>query len=520
MASVLEVRMISETTSYWLRSAKTKDYEPLKANLEVNNLIIGGGISGVTTAYLLAKKGEGAETALIEAGTLGCGGTGNSTAKVTIQHDCIYSRIIAEEDFSVAKLYYEAQNSSLNEIKKIIKDEKIDCDFKEETSYIYAEDLEQSEIIEKEYDAAQRLGIESEYITTPRFPKNCVSKVAFFNQGVFHPIKYIDALTKKAEEKCVRFYNNTKAVTIKEDDSAVVIVENGCVIKANNVVIATRYPIYDMNNFLFTKLYPKRGYAVAVTPRQDVFDGNYKKSGEPSRSLREHREGKKTVAIAQGETHFTGRCENTEQNFSKIFDFVEEEVGIKEKIAKWSMQDYETPDGMPFIGKLKDRSRIYIAAGFGRWGMTNGTLSGMVISDLILNGGNRFEEMLSPKRAENMTNAKTMATEVTKSVGELMKSKVEPLDNLENMKAGEGKVIKYHGKKAGIYLDEYGTATILDISCKHLSTILNFNSAEKSWDCPAHGGRFTVLGEVIEGPPKSPLKVLFHGKYSDITKAD
>lgn len=508
--------MITETKSYWNRTAKAKSFEPLKANLEVKNLIIGGGISGITTAYLLAKKGEGAETALIEAGTLGCGGTGNSTAKVTIQHDLIYSRIIEEEDFSVAKLYYEAQDEALKYVKKIVSEEKLDCDFKEETSYIYSTDIDQSQKIEKEYDAAQRLGINSEFITTPNFPKNCVSKVAFFNQGVFHPIKYIDGLAKKAEQKCVRFYCGTKAVTIKEDDSIVVIVENGCVIKTNNLVIATRYPIYDLNNFLFTKLYPKRGYAVAVVPRQDLFDGDYKKSGEPTRSLREHREKKKTVAIGQGETHFTGRCDNTALNFGKIFDFVEEEVGIKEKLAKWSMQDYETPDGMPFIGKLKDKSRIFIAAGFGRWGMTNGTLAGIVISDLILNGGNRFEELLSPMRAENMTNAKTMASEVSKSTGELFKSKIEPLDDISKLKMGEGKVIKYQGKRAGIYLDDYGTATILDISCKHMSTVLNFNSAEKTWDCPAHGGRFSFLGEVIEGPPKSPLKVLYHGPYSSL----
>jgi nitrite reductase/ring-hydroxylating ferredoxin subunit len=182
----------------------------------------------------------------------------------------------------------------------------------------------------------------------------------------------------------------------------------------------------------------------------------------------------------------------------------------------WSAQDYDTPDELPYIGRISDRSNIYVAAGFRKWGLSNGTLAGMLIADLIASGNCRYESLFSRTRADLTSSLKKAFVGAVNPVLELIKSKLEGTEDLEGLKAGEGRVIRYDGQKAGIYRDENDNVTILDITCTHMGTELNFNNAEKTWDCPAHGGRYNLDGRLLEGPPKDSLKVLFQGKWKDL----
>jgi Rieske Fe-S protein len=299
-----------------------------------------------------------------------------------------------------------------------------------------------------------------------------------------------------------------------------VTTENGVIIKAKNLVVATQYPFYDGKSFFFTKLYGKRGYAAAAVPEKDFPDGSFKKSDEPTRSLRKCYQNDGCVAIAQGETHYTGRSDDMESHYSEILKFLNDEVGIKKEVAKWSAQDYDTPDGIAYIGRLNKKSHVYVETGYGRWGMSNGTLAGMIISDMIAAGGNRFEELFSPMRKEKVSPAVNMAGKVSASVGELLKSKTEKPQTVLEICPGEGRVTVFNGQKAGIFVDENNNAVVLDIKCAHLGTVLNFNSAEKTWDCPAHASRYTCDGKVLEGVAKKPLGVLFKGKLSELKLSD
>lgn len=505
--------------SYWHKTSTPAVYPRLEENLETDNLIIGAGITGMTAAYLLAKKGIGTKTVLIEAGGLCDGTTGNTTAKISIQHDLIYSRLIKEQSLEAAKLYAQSQQEAAEFITKTVRDEKIECDFMGNSSLIYAENEEEATTVENENDAAVKVGIMSNFCSNPAFPKNAVASVAFPNQAVFHPIKYVSALSQKATEKSVKIYCSTKAVAVKDDNKIRVETDNGVTITCKNLIMATQYPIYDGLGFYFSRLYPQRGYAVAATPSGTCPDDSFKNSGSPTRSIRKTYNGNEAVAIGQGDTHYTGRRENMHECFENITSFINDEVGVDKILARWSAQDYETPDGIPFIGRIGKNSHIYVAAGFAKWGMTNGTLAAMIITDIITAGGNRFEELYSPLR-KILPGAGKMASEVTSAVGELVKSKIEKNDGLDDIKPGEGRVITYKGKKAGLYLDEDGIATIVDITCSHMKTTLNFNSAETTWDCPAHGGRYSIDGRLLEGPPKHSLKVLYHGKYGNLFEKD
>ncbi|MDR3551870.1 MAG: FAD-dependent oxidoreductase [Clostridia bacterium] len=507
--------MEGNTVSYWNKTAKKTEYPRLEKNLEVDILIVGSGITGITCAYCLAQKG--ANPVVIEAGGLCDGSTGNTTGKVTIQHDNVYSRIYKKYGMDFAKDYVESQSGALDFIRSRVKAESIDCQLTDSTSYLYAVTQEDMKLVEKEFDVAAGLGIDVEMIRKPDFPPDSIGMVALKNQAVFHPVRYVQALAKAAVSKGAKIYCDTKAIRVEDEDIKTVYCENGLVVKAKHLVMATQYPIYDGPNIFFTRLYAKRAYGIAVDAKRDWPDGNYISAGEPTRSIRTHVEDGKRILIVVGEDHATARGEdNTELHYENLIQFAGSLAGVNRVLAKWSAQDYETPDHVPYIGRISDHSNVYAATGFKKWGLTSGTLAGNMIADLITTGNTRYEELYSRKRGDYSSSIGKTVTEVAGSVGELIKSKFETTESIQNLKPGEGRVINFEGRKAGIYRDFDDHVTILDISCTHMTTELNFNVAERTWDCPAHGGRYSADGKLLEGPPKDSLKVLFQGSFSDL----
>ncbi|MGE4483880.1 MAG: FAD-dependent oxidoreductase [Oscillospiraceae bacterium] len=503
------------TTSYWNLTAKKDIYPCLEKSLETDILIIGGGITGITCAYCLA--GGGAKPVVIEAGEL-CGGTtGNTTGKVTIQHGIIYKNIIKKYGSGAARLYAESQSGALEFVISRVKKEKIDCQLQDSTSYIYASAASDLGIIEDEYKAAKSVGIDAELIENAAFPDGNFGMVGFKNQAVFHPVRYVNSLAKAAVSMGARICCGTKAIKVEDGDIITVTCENDIVIKTKHLVMATQYPIYDGPNLFFTRLYAKRSYGIAVKAKREWPEGNYINNGEPTRSIRTHIENGERILIVVGDGHATGRGkEDMEGHYKNLMAFAENVAGFDNLIARWSAQDYETPDQLPYIGRISDNSNIYVAAGFGKWGLTNGTLAGSIISELILDGNCRYEELYSRTRSDYTSSPGKTISGILSPVAELIKSKFEGTESIRDLKPGEGRVITFEGKKAGIYRDNEDNVTVLDISCTHMSTELNFNSAEKTWDCPAHGGRFDTEGKLLEGPPKNPLKVYFKGKFADL----
>lgn len=508
--------MSGDTVSYWNKTAEKKRYPRLDKSIETDILIIGGGITGITCAYCLAQKG--AKPVLIEAGGLCDGTTGNTTGKITIQHDIIYSTIAGKHGMDFAKLYAESQAGALDFVKKQVQQEKIDCQFAENTAYLFASSEEDRDAVKQEYETAKELGIDAEYKENSNFPPDNFGMLAFRHQAVFHPVRYAEALAEEAAANGARIYCGTKAIKVEDGDIKTVYCENELVIKAKHLVMATQFPIYDGPNIFFTRLYAKRAYGIAVEAKRDWPDGSYISSGEPTRSIRTHVENGRRILIIVGDNHATARGEdNMEMHYENLLRYAEHIAGVGTLLAKWSAQDYNTPDQIPYIGRLSDNSTIYVAAGFKKWGLSTGTLAGNMISELILDGNCRYEELYSRKRGDYSSAMGKTISEVFGSVGELIKSKFEKTEGIRDLKQGEGRVINFDGQKAGIYRDFEDHVTILDISCTHMTTELNFNVAEKTWDCPAHGGRFTASdGKLLEGPPKDSLPILFEGKFSDL----
>jgi glycine/D-amino acid oxidase-like deaminating enzyme/nitrite reductase/ring-hydroxylating ferredoxin subunit len=508
--------MGENTVSFWNKTAKADHYPRLDKNLICDVLIIGGGITGVTTAYCLAQKGE--KPVLIEAGCLCDGTTGNTTGKVTIQHDIIYSNILKKHGRSFAKAYADSQTEALEFVRRQVRDLSIDCQLMESPAYIYAQNGEERDAIIKEYQTAKDLGIDAFFVEAPTFPPGSCGMVGFHGQLSFHAVRYVSGLADAAVKMGARIYCDTKAVRLADDgEIKTVLCENDITIEAKHLVMATQYPFYDGPNLFFTRLYAKRAYGIALEAKRDWPEGNYINAGQPSRSIRTHVEGGKKILIVVGEGHPTGRgAENEKTHFDNLRRFAEQIAGVDNVLATWSAQDYETPDQIPYIGRISDHSTIYVGTGYGKWGLSSGTLAGMLLADLITTGSCPYEAVYSRKRPDYSTSLGKTIAEVTLPVVELVKSKIEPTEPVAGIRQGEGRVIRFEGQRAGIYRDFDDTVTILDISCTHMSTTLNFNEAEKTWDCPAHGGRYSVDGKLLEGPPKHSLKVLFQGKYEEI----
>lgn len=496
-------------------TGETGHYPRLNQTISTDVLIIGGGIAGMTCAYCLAQKGL--KPVLIEAGTLADGTTGNTTGKVTVQHGVIYSNINQTYGPDAAKTYAVSQRAALDFVRTAVERESIDCQLTQNTAHLYAVNEGEWGTLQSEYETARSIGIEADLFNHVDFPPGNQGLLAYPDQYVFHPVRYVNGLAKAAAEKGAAIYCDTKAVKLEDGDVKTVSLENDLVIQANHVVMATQYPFYDGPNLFYTRLYPKRAYGIAVRAKRDWPDGSYINIGTPTRSIRTHVENGERILIVAGDTHDTGRgTEDMALHYEHLIQFADEVAGVKEVISKWSAQDYDTPDEIPYIGRISDHSTVYVATGFKKWGLSTGTLSGMMIADLIASGNCRFESLYSRTRADITSSFGKAFSGVVTPILELIKSKLEGTQELEGLKPGEGRVIRFGGEKAGIYMQEDGSVTILDITCTHMGTELNFNSAEKTWDCPAHGGRFNTDGTLLEGPPKDSLHVLYQGSYQEL----
>ncbi len=504
--------MNSKPISYWNQTADRKGRPAAEQDLQTEVLIVGGGITGVTCAWCLAQKGL--RPVLLEAGEIGGGTTGNTTGKLTLQHGIIYSRIARRYGDGYARLYAEAQDGAIHFIRQRVEAGSIACQLADSTAFLYAAREGGRRTMEKEYKAALRLGIQADLLHHPDFPEGSLSLLGFRNQAVFHPLRYLDALCEEAVSFGAQVYGHTKAVRIEDGDEISVFCESGIRVRTKQLVVATQYPICGGPFRFFPRLYAKRSYGIAVKAKRDWPDGSFIGVDPPVFSIRTHVEHGQRILIVVGEGHPTGRgIADARVHFDRLAGFAEQLAGVERLLASWSAQDYETPDQIPFIGRLPDCSRIFFASGFGKWGLSNGTLAGRMLAELIHEGHSRFETLFSLKRADFLHAPGKAAVENLASISELVSSQWEQPGKLRGLRRGEGRVIEYKGIKAGAYRDEDDRVTVLDIHCAHMKTLLRFNPAERTWDCAAHGGRFDTDGHPLEGPPRKALKIYFKGPY-------
>ncbi|MDN4073178.1 FAD-dependent oxidoreductase [Fictibacillus terranigra] len=494
--------------SYWRDSCQIPEYEALTSDLEAEAVVIGGGITGITTAYLLAK--EGVKAVLIDGGKLLNGTTGHTTAKITCQHGVIYDELIQHFGIEQTKLYYEANHDGLKFIRSMIEDHQIDCDFSEEDAIIYAESESYLNQVQKEYEAYQKLNIKSEYSDRIALDLAVHGAVAMKNQAQFHPVKYLTALVQEITKNGGKIFEGTTAVDIEANNQLRVVTREGHKISCKYAVVASHFPFYDGAGFYFARMHPERSYAIGVKAVHPYPGGMYLSADSPTRSLRYTDDNGEKLIIVGGESHQTGQDFCTSKHYEALHDFSEKVIGISEIPYRWSAQDLITLDKIPYVGKISEnRENILVATGYRKWGMTNGTAAALILRDIILEKRNLYADVFTPSRFKADPSLKTLVRENADVAKHLIEGKLEMPDKTPaDLGPDEGAAVTFNGKRAGAYKDPEGKLYVLDTTCTHMGCEVEWNNAERSWDCPCHGSRFSYKGEVVEGPAKDPLEKL------------
>lgn len=490
---------------YWITSTRSTDYPVLDHDIKVDVVIVGGGIVGITAAYLL--KQENIKVAIIEADRVVQGTTGHTTAKITSQHDLIYSKLIKHLGKEKAQQYAQANEHAINFIEELIVKKKIDCDFSRQPAYVYTQTEKYIRQISSEVEAASSLGIKASYLEDLPLPFGIKAAECFADQAQFHPRKYILALAKDIPGDGSEIFEKTRAIDFHENKSCTVITENGYKVFADKMIIASHFPAYGSSGYYFGRMYPERSYAVGIKIKEKFPGGMYITAEGPGRSLRftPYKDGK--LVIVAGERHKTGEGSNTNLHYKNLIDFAKEIYESPEILFRWSAQDYTTLDDVPYVGNITSKSsNVYVATGFRKWGMTNGTAAAILLKDLIVKGENPWTPVFSPARFESDPMIKNIITTNINVAKHLIGDKLRLIREDTDIAPGEAKVIKQDGKKVGIFKDKKEKIHAVNAICTHMGCDLAWNAAELSWDCPCHGSRFTYEGDIIEGPALKSLR--------------
>ena len=483
--------------SFWMASTPVTDYPEIQTDLKVDVAIVGGGIVGITTAYLLKK--QGVKVAVIEADRILQGTTGHTTAKITSQHHLIYARLKKQLGQELAQQYADANESAIHLIAHTAAENKIDCDFSWRPAYVYTQSEQYLKDLEDEARAACSLGIKASYMDHSPLPFSVQAALRFDNQAQFHPLKYLKSLAQHIPEEGSHILENTTAVSIDQDSRAV-ITRQGRKVTADKIIIASHFPFFDGGGMYFTKLDPQRAYIIAIKAQEPLPEGMFISAESPSRSLRSQPYEDGELILIAGESHPTGEGTDLQSHYENLLGFARENFEVEEVLYRWSTQDYQTLDGIPYVGNLTPKSpHIYVATGFDKWGISNGTASAMILSDLIVKGDSPWAQVYNPSRF-NLTSVKTFVRMNLNVARNLIAGKISRLPEGVELANGEVKDIQINGEKYGAFRDDNGELYIVDITCTHLGCELNWNDAERTWDCPCHGSRFSYTGEVIEGP--------------------
>ncbi len=499
---------MSKNLSYWQDTVETKSYEALAGNIEINTLVIGGGITGITTAYLLTKLGV--DTVVVDAGTLNKNTTAKTTAKITYQHGAIYNDLISKVGEEKALQYLDANRQAITLVKDIIENHNISCDYKTQWAYLYATKENEIEKVMKEKEAYDRLGIPSTITQEIPLPFDIKSAVGVENQGQFHPLKYVYELSNILEKEKCKIYEDTCVLDIEGEKPPFKVVTKKGEIKCQNVVVACHYPFLKdgKHGMYFLRMHQSRSYVLGVRSDVKPFEGMYININDPIYSLRYQFDEKGAILLLGGGNHRTAEKEDERSSYESLEKFFHEYFPNPKIEYAWSNQDCMTLDDIPYIGQMSSNiPGIYVATGFKKWGMTSGTAAAMIISDLIVKGKSDNTDVFFPSRFKVVDSTKNFITnglEIAESF--IMRLLPIHLKELDDVTMGEGKIVEYEGSKIGVYRDENGKYEGIIPNCTHLGCLLKFNRAEKSWDCTCHGSRFDVLGNVIEGPAVRPLK--------------
>jgi glycine/D-amino acid oxidase-like deaminating enzyme/nitrite reductase/ring-hydroxylating ferredoxin subunit len=496
-----------EPVSLWIATTPETKFPRMAGDISVDVAVLGGGIAGIATAFQL--KQSGMTVAVIEADRVAKSVTGNTTAKITSLHALIYDYLIRQFGEDKARLYAQAQQAAIERIASLVQEHRIDCDFRRTDAYTYTELKEEVDKVKAEVEAATRLGLPASFVESTPLPFPVRGAVKFTGQAQFHPRKYLLALVEKIPGDGSFVFEETRAFDIKDEDPCTVETSRGTV-RAKSVIVTTHFPYHDPNIY-FAAMHPGRSYVLGCRLNTPAPEGMYITAGD--RDMHSFRsnptEEGGTIWMVGGEKHKTGQGGDTEERYRRLEQYARGRFDIQSIEYRWSTQDNNTVDRVPYIGKLSSGSKnLYVATGFGGWGMTNSHVAAMLITGMILGRETPWAEVFDPSRFKPVTSARDFISENMNVAKEFMADRIgtPELDDIGKLPAGRGEVLEWKGERVAVYKDDAGRVFSCSPVCTHMGCIVHWNGAEKSWDCPCHGSRFNYDGKVIQGPANKDLE--------------
>lgn len=497
--------------SIWIADSEETNYSKLNKNIETEVCIVGGSIVGAVTAYLLRKNGI--DVVVLEKDKICMGVTANSTAKLTSQHGLFYKYLANEKGLEFAKKYLKSNEEGIRLAEKIINDENIECDYEKKDAYVFATNKSELEKVKEEIEILNKINYDAEFIEKINIPvEKCLGTIRFKNQAQFNSRKYVVKLFEIIKNMGGNIFENSKVENIKQEDNIYKISVNNQVVKAKKVVLSTHYPIKNFPGMYFLKMYQDKSYAIAVDTKQeqkDMINGMYIQSCDPVISFRTAKYDNKNLLIIAGSGHKTGQLkEKIEDSFINLENYIKKYYPNSEIMFKWSTEDCVTLDKVPYIGEFSNMMpNMYVATGFKKWGMSTSHVAGKLISDLIMERENQYEEIYKATRLEPIKNIKEFGNILKESTYSLLINKIKPTkEALENIPLGCGGIVEIEGKKVGVYKREDGKIFAIKPYCKHLGCLISWNNLEKTWDCPCHGSRYDYMGNIITEPTVKNLE--------------
>jgi glycine/D-amino acid oxidase-like deaminating enzyme/nitrite reductase/ring-hydroxylating ferredoxin subunit len=487
----------TETGSPWLAGRAGVRYTGPTTERHFDVLVLGAGITGLTTAYLLKERG--ARVAVVEADRVASGATGNNTAKVTALQATMLSRIRSARGAEAAAYYAEHSLRGVELVAATAEELGIDCDLRRREACTVAADRSELRSVEKEFEAARAAGLPVEWTEETDLPFPVAGAARLPGQVELHPVRYARGLAAAVHGDGSAVFERTRATSLAEEDPVRVQTTRGT-LTGDRVVVATHYPVWDRGVY-FARMEAVRAYCVAARVRGCPPRSMSITAGSPSWSFRSLGDG----VILCGQDHPAGERGVDLGRYGVLEDFLRRHFTVEQVTHRWSAQDALPYDHTPMVGTYTPvSSRVFVAAGYSKWGLSGGSMAAALLAEQLAGGSG--SAVLTPHRISPRA-LPTLARTNAKVAFDLVGDRLRPGEagSAAEIPAGEGRIVRSGTDRTGVYRDPAGGLHAVSVRCTHLGCLLRFNGAERSWDCPCHGSRFDVDGAVLEGPAVRPL---------------
>ncbi|WP_060879061.1 FAD-dependent oxidoreductase [Streptomyces scabiei] len=498
-----------EQRSYWIESAPHEGEHPAPdGDLVVDVAVVGAGIAGISTAWELARRGR--RVALLEADRVAAGVTGHTTAKVTALHTLVYDRLRRTRGAEAAALYARSQSEAIRHAAAVVEELGIACDWEDAAAYTYAEDEGRVAELRAEAEAAREAGLPAEFVTETGLPFPVAGAVRVADQAQFHPRRYLLALVGDLVRLGASVHERTRVTRLKEGSPCRLTTDAGYTVTAEDVVVATHYPVFD-RALLFTRLSPRRELVLAAPVPADADPhGMYITQEQRTRSARTAPYGDgQRLLIVTGE-HFTPGTAGVEERFELLAEWAVERFGPLGFTHRWATQDNDSTDSVPLVGPFHAGSRhTWVATGFGGWGMSGGIMAGRLLAESITGHKSAWSDLYDPRRVLSaVREAPSFLKHQAQVARHFVGDRISPPGNasVDAIAPGDGAVVRVGAHHHAVHRDEDGSLHAVSARCTHMGCLVGFNRAERTWECPCHGSRFDVEGRIVQGPATKPLE--------------